>query len=101
DGIWASAPYFHNGSAPTLWHVLHPEERPKIWKRSEDGYDQQRVGLEIETFDAMPEVAYKLPSERRKYFNTAGRGKSAAGHDYADALSEEQKRALLEYLKTI
>ena len=29
DGIWASAPYFHNGSVPTLWHVLHPGERPR------------------------------------------------------------------------
>ena len=47
DGIWASAPYFHNGSVPTLWHVLHPDERPAVWLRSEDGYDQQRVGLEV------------------------------------------------------
>ena len=39
DGIWASAPYFHNGSVPTLWHLLHPDERPKVWLRSEDVYD--------------------------------------------------------------
>jgi len=101
DGVWASAPYFHNGSVPTLWHVLHPEERPKIWRRSEDDYDQRRVGLEIETFDSLPEKAVSLSSERRKYFDTTARGKSAAGHDFSDQLNEDEKRALLEYLKTI
>src|SRR5690606_27065110 len=55
DGVWASAPYFHNGSVPTLWHVLHPTERPTIWRRrSEDGYDQEKVGLEIEIVDKIP-----------------------------------------------
>ena len=44
DGIWASGPYFHNGSVPTLWHVLHSDQRPKVWSRSEDGYDCQKVG---------------------------------------------------------
>ncbi len=101
DGIWASAPYFHNGSVPTLWHVLHPDERPKIWRRSEDGYDQKRVGLEVEVSDSLPEKAMKLTSERRKYFDTTLRGKSAAGHDFPDQLNEDEKRALLEYLKTI
>ena len=45
DGIWASAPYFHNGSVPTLWHVLHPEDRPAVWRRVGGGYDAERVGL--------------------------------------------------------
>ena len=54
DGIWASAPYFHNGSVPTVWHVLHPDERPKVWLRSEDGYDFKSVGLEFEIFETLP-----------------------------------------------
>ncbi|MEK6234783.1 MAG: c-type cytochrome, partial [Planctomycetales bacterium] len=41
DGIWASAPYFHNGSVPTLRDVLNPRLRPIVWKRSEDGYDRE------------------------------------------------------------
>ena len=45
DGIWASAPYLHNGSVPTLWHVLHPEKRPAVWKRTENGYDRNARGL--------------------------------------------------------
>ncbi len=99
DGIWASAPYLHNGSVPTLWHLLHPNERPMVWKRSEAGYDQKLVGLEIETYKALPK---DLPgAEARQYFNTRGFGKSAAGHDFPDALSEEEKTAVLEYLKTL
>jgi mono/diheme cytochrome c family protein len=44
DGVWATAPYFHNGSVPTLWHVLHPAERPTVWRRTPTGYDDTRVG---------------------------------------------------------
>ncbi|WP_425616463.1 cytochrome c [Anatilimnocola sp. NA78] len=99
DGIWASAPYLHNGSVPTLWHMLHPSERPKIWKRTETGYDQKRVGLEVETFDALP--ASLSAAQTREHFHTERFGKSAAGHDYPDALSEDEKTAVLEYLKTL
>lgn len=100
DGIWASAPYFHNGSVPTLWHLLNPEERPVVWKRTRDGYDQKRVGLECETFAEIPSFVVR-PDEKRLYFNSRLRGKSAAGHDYPASLSNGEKRALLEYLKTL
>ncbi len=100
DGIWATAPYFHNGSTPSLWHVLHPDERPAVWRRSEDGYDQQRVGLEVTAYDRVPEAA-RSPAEQRQYFNTRDFGKSAAGHRFPDALSEDERRAVLEYLKTL
>ncbi len=100
DGIWASAPYFHNGSVPTLWHVLHPEQRPKVWRRSIDGYDQSRVGLEIATFDRVPETA-SSSAEKRWYFNTKGFGKSAAGHEFPNVLSPAEKLAVLEYLKSL
>lgn len=100
DGIWASAPYFHNGSVPTLWHVLHPDERPPVWKRTATGYDQPRVGLEVSTFDSVP-VEVRAPAHRRRYFDTRLPGKSAAGHRFPDVLTEEQKQNLLEYLKTL
>lgn len=100
DGVWASAPYFHNGSVPTLWHVLHPEARPKIWRRTEDGYDQERVGLEVTQFDALPAEATDAISKRR-YFDTNLRGKNAAGHTFPNQLSDEEKLAVLEYLKTL
>lgn len=99
DGIWASAPYLHNGSIPTLWHLLHPSERPAIWKRTETGYDQKRVGLEIEAFEKLPPDLAGW--DRRQYFNTLDFGKSRTGHDFPDELTEEEKSAVLEYLKSL
>ncbi|MCA9004998.1 MAG: c-type cytochrome [Planctomycetaceae bacterium] len=99
NGVWASAPYFHNGSVPTLWHVLNPQERPVIWQRTENGYDQAQVGLEVQTFSKMP--AGLSTMQKRLYFDTSQFGKSAKGHDYPDALTQEQKKAVLEYLKTL
>jgi mono/diheme cytochrome c family protein len=100
DGVWATAPYLHNGSVPTLWHLLHPDARPVVWRRSATGYDDRRVGLEVEERDAMP--AEKLPpADRRRYFDTRKPGKSAAGHDFPAALDDAEKAAVLEYLKTL
>lgn len=99
DGIWATAPYFHNGSVPTLWHVLNSGERPVVWKRTEDGYDQKRVGLEVEEFKAFPESATSA-YQKRSHFDTTKPGKSAAGHTFPDSLTESDKQSLLEYLKT-
>jgi mono/diheme cytochrome c family protein len=100
DGVWATAPYFHNGSVPTLWHVLHPDERPVVWRRTPTGYDEARVGLEVESLAALPEGRLP-PAARRGYFDTRRPGKSAAGHDFPAALDEAEKAAVLEYLKTL
>jgi hypothetical protein len=85
---------------PTLWHVLNPTERPVVWRRTPTGYDDTRVGLEIEAFVEMPAERLR-PAERRRYFDTRKPGKSAAGHDFADVLDADERRALLEYLKTL
>jgi mono/diheme cytochrome c family protein len=100
DGIWASAPYLHNGSVPTLWHLLHPSERPIVWKRADEAYDTDRVGPQIETFSDLPSDAIE-GWQRRQYFDTRAFGKSAAGHTFPEALSEDQRRAVLEYLKSL
>ncbi|MCC9604902.1 cytochrome c [Blastopirellula sp. JC732] len=99
-GVWASPPYFHNGSVPTLWHVLNPSERPTVWHRTSGQLDQQRVGLTVKEFARMPPEVTRR-DERRNYFDTRNYGKSAAGHDYPDELTPEEKRAVLEYLKTL
>lgn len=99
DGIWASAPYFHNGSVPTLRQVLAPSERPVVWSRTEDGYDRTRVGLEIASAPEVPPLADD--AARRRWFDTRKRSKGRQGHDYAEPLSEPEKSALLEYLKTL
>ncbi len=100
DGIWASAPYLHNGSVPTLWHMLRPKQRPVVWRRTEDGYDQQRMGLEVKTFEKLPKDI-SSEWEKRTLFDTRAFGKSAAGHNFPEQLSEEEARAVLEYLKTL
>ena len=100
DGIWASAPYFHNGSVPTLWHVLNSDSRPQVWKRTEDGYDANRVGLEFTAHETIP-ASDQLPSRRRRYFNTELPGKGNRGHRFPDRLNADEKQAVLEYLKTL
>jgi mono/diheme cytochrome c family protein len=100
DGVWASAPYFHNGSVPTLWHVLHPKQRPIVWTRVGDGYDRERGGPVIETAEELPSTV-TAGWQRRQYFDTRNFGKSAAGHEFPNALNEEEKLAVLEYLKTL
>ncbi|MEO1527555.1 MAG: hypothetical protein AAFX06_19170 [Planctomycetota bacterium] len=100
DGVWASAPYFHNGSVPTLWHVLNPSERPTIWRRTSEAMDEQRVGLTVEEVDRVPADGGDSVF-RRSFFDTRKFGKSRSGHDYPDELTDTEKTALLEYLKTL
>ncbi|WP_246254755.1 cytochrome c [Alienimonas chondri] len=97
DGIWATAPYFHNGSVPTLAGVLSPEERPTRWRRTENGYDRDRVGLEFTAVNEVPELDARYVFDTRR----ADIGKTNGGHTFAADLSPSEKRALLEYLKTL
>ncbi len=100
DGIWASAPYLHNGSVPTLWHLLRPDHRPDLWFRHNDQYDHQHMGLNIDTPVTMPsDIADKVI--QRRFFDTTRFGKSHTGHDYPQVLTEPEKSALLEYLKSL
>lgn len=106
DGIWATAPYLHNGSVPTLWHLLHPEKRPAVWRRTPTGYDTDRVGLEVEEFASPAAFSKRFKdglsaAERRQFFDTSQPGKSAVGHDFPLVLSEDERKAVLEYLKSL
>lgn len=99
-GIWASAPYLHNGSVPTLYHLFNVDERPRVWKRDDDGYDTERVGLLVEAFDAVP--AGLNSREKRMYFDTSVPGSGNQGHTFPDdELTEDEKVAVMEYLKTL
>lgn len=46
DGVWATAPYLHNGSVPTLEDLLNSPQRPAYWRRSFDSsdYDSAKLG---------------------------------------------------------
>ena len=94
DGVWIRAPFLHNGSVPTLRDLLEPpEQRPSVFYRGYDVYDPERAGF---TSNVSSEAG--KPFTR---FDTAERGNSNAGHLYGTDLSPEEKRALLEYLKTL
>lgn len=103
DGIWATAPYFHNGSVPTLDGVLNSKTRPKIFTRSyrtnEADYDKAKVGWKIEEVPA-PKASLEA-IERRKVYDTNKPGRGNAGHTYGNKLTDEERAAVVEYLKTL
>ena len=100
DGIWASSPYFHNGSVPTLWGVLRPKDRPAVWIRDSDELDAKRVGTTYSSVDSVPTKNLDV-GEKRSYFDTRVKGKSNQGHLYGERLSDEEVLAIIEYLKTL
>jgi mono/diheme cytochrome c family protein len=105
DGIWATAPYFHNGSAPTVYHVLNSKARPKIFTRSYrtdlDTYDDHKLGWKVEVLSEHPDPKKLPPVEYRKIYDTSQIGRGNGGHRYGDDLSEEERMAVIEYLKTL
>jgi len=147
-GVWASAPYFHNGSLPDVWSVLDPSQRPELWRRLstpapdaipqpfmgfdtnlERAYDHDRLGWKYDVLEcgaagtvldcaeAEPESSpagavwftWNLSQppmtvaelEARKIYNTHAYSQSNGGHDFTAALSDADRRALIEYLKTL
>jgi hypothetical protein len=93
DGVWARAPYLHNGSVPTIRDLLEPvENRPKVFFRGNDLYDPQRVGF----------VTNEPTRGGRQFsrFDTSLPGNANVGHLYGIGLSAGDKNALIEHLKT-
>jgi cytochrome c5 len=92
EGIWAAAPYLHNGSVPTLAELLKPpaERMPQFNVGAK--YDIDNVGLVV-TQDGPPLFLTDC--------NKLDSGNSRCGHEYGTRLSEQEKKALLEYLKTL
>lgn len=102
DGIWATAPFFHNGSVPTVELVLNSHARPTYWARVDldsTNFDEDALGWPFDTYDAPPDA---LPDEERKMvFDTTQWSQSNAGHTYGDHLTDAERRAVIEYLKTL
>jgi Cytochrome c len=94
DGIWATAPYLHNGSVPTLADLLNSPQRPVYWKRNfnETEFDPLKMGL-----------LYTRPSRKidNETYDTTLPGYGNQGHTFGDILTDQERRALLEYLKTL
>ncbi len=98
DGIWATAPYLHNGSVPTVELVLNSRARPKYWKRVDldsTHFDEQALGWPYTALDAPPAAPDKL------VYDTTLWSQSNAGHTFGDHLTAAERRAVIEYLKTL
>lgn len=158
-GVWATAPYFHNGSVPNVWEVLKPSERKPIWRRvsapppDDDpdaftgydtnlarAYDHERLGWKYDvlecgdparepeldcspaeaetsegaaalgagpydsvwfTWNIAPQPQDAQTLEKRKIYNTYKYSQSNAGHAFTTVLTDDERRALIEYLKTL
>ena len=163
-GVWATAPYFHNGSVPNVWEVLKPQDRYPIWRRvsaprpaeNTEGnvvmgfdtdfnraYDTEKMGWfydEIPCTTMAPTVipgisclksdVYKRPffqkmlewvygsitgtwnlgfppilttrdMENRKIFNSHLYSHGNQGHEFTSVLTDDEARAIIEYLKTL
>lgn len=97
NGIWATAPYLHNGSVPTLYDLLLPAKcsasvdnkcRPeKFWVGSRE-FDPKKVGLA---------ARQNIGTE----FDTGKEGNLNSGHEYTNDFTDDQRRQLVEYLKQL
>jgi mono/diheme cytochrome c family protein len=104
DGIWSTAPYLHNGSTPTVYDVLKSFTRPRVFTRSYrtemQDYDPVKLGWKVQVLDrgASP----RLPAwEQRQIYDTSLPGRSNAGHTFGDELTDDERKAVIEYLKTL
>jgi hypothetical protein len=165
-GVWATAPYLHNGSIPNLWELLKPSDRKPLWRRvskparaDQQGrvimgfdtdlaraYDPQKLGWKYDVIacewrgilnpsvspyincDPNNEFADPLfqqvlaglfsnlivtwnilfpptftnqQREDRKIYNTHMFGQGNQGHEFNSVLTDTERRAILEYLKTL
>lgn len=102
DGVWASGPYFHNGSVPSVYGVLTKAARPKYFRRigSAQAYDSKGLGFKFESV-AGPAPKDLAPEARRRVIDTTLPGLGNDGHPFGFALTEKEKRQVIEYLKTL
>jgi hypothetical protein len=100
NGIWATPPYLHNGSVPSIYALLSPvAERPKKFYLGNREYDPVNLGHLTDRFPGGFE------------FDTTIRGNRNSGHEFSDSqnktgvigrfLSPDERRALIEFLKTL
>lgn len=94
DGVWITAPYLHNASVPNLETLLNSKTRPTFWARDFDkpNYDYEKVGWIYTINDKQ---------STRSTYNTTLKGYGNHGHTFGDKLSDDERKAVIEYLKTL
>lgn len=102
DGIWATAPYLHNGSVPTLGNLLDSKTRPVVFTRSfltlEQDFDRRNIGWKTFPPPGNPPAS---PMESRRIYDTRMPGRGNGGHLFGDSLTPEEREDLIEFLKTL
>ncbi len=103
NGIWATAPYMHNGSVANLWETLQkPEDRQtKFWVGNRN-FDPKVVGYVNEKAESIG--SYPSPSSEFQVLDSQGKiakGNSNLGHDFGTDLTDAEKWQLVEYMKTL
>lgn len=99
DGVWATAPFLHNGSVPTLYHLLSPqEERPTVFYVGNREFDPKLLGNVYSPF------------KNGTKFNTEIQGNRNTGHLFSSQpgagvigrhLKEDERYAILEFMKVM
>jgi hypothetical protein len=90
NGVWATGPYLHNGSVPSLYEViLPPDQRTKQFSVGRREFDPVKVGFLSE------------PAEGTFQFDTTIEGNRNAGHPFGAHLSDTERWQIVEYLKSL
>ncbi|MFB9264795.1 di-heme-cytochrome C peroxidase [Bradyrhizobium erythrophlei] len=100
NGIWATPPYLHNGSVPTIYALLSPvKDRPKTFYLGSREYDAKDLGY-----------VWKDSIKNGFLLDTSTRGNTNTGHEFTNEkrpgvigpeLKDEERRALIEFIKTL
>jgi hypothetical protein len=91
-GIWATPPFLHNGSVPSIWDLLTPKDRPPKFKVGQRQYDPVKLGYAQDNLPADVRVAI---------LDTSVDGNHNTGHTFGQDLTPDQKHDLIEFLKSL
>jgi hypothetical protein len=104
SGLWATPPFLHNGSVPNLYQMLVPaDQRDKTFYTGSREFDPKYVGFKTNKFEGAFEFRSDQPDDPHP-------GNSNAGHEFRNGagkgiigpeLSDEERWAIIEYLKTL
>jgi len=106
DGIWATAPFLHNGSVPSIRQLLDSSSRARYWQHlAKDAsdkalYDQRNLGWSHKRL-SQGKPADNQQSAHKYIYDTDLPGYANTGHTFGDHLSDDQRSAVIEYLKTL
>ena len=93
NGVWAVAPYLHNGSVPNLWELMKPaKDRKSRFMVGSRVFDPKNVGFDTD------ESPFKTGAFMADPANANGNGNG--GHEFGAGLTDDERWAIIEYMKT-